>query len=43
MKEIAEIMHLEESTVAFHRNNIRVKLGIKNKKIGLQAYLSSLS
>lgn len=41
-KEIAEIMYLEESTIAFHRNNIRAKLGVKNKKIGLRAYLSSL-
>ncbi|MBR9986953.1 MAG: PAS domain S-box protein [Desulfosarcina sp.] len=41
-KEIAEILHLAESTIAFHRNNIRAKLGVKNKKISLQAYLSSL-
>lgn len=41
-KKIAEIMNLAESTIDFHRNNIREKLGIKNKKIGLQTYLSSL-
>ncbi|MFZ1985650.1 MAG: LuxR C-terminal-related transcriptional regulator, partial [Desulfatitalea sp.] len=41
-KEIAEIMHLAESTIDFHRNNIRAKLGVKNKRIGLRTYLSSL-
>jgi PAS domain S-box-containing protein len=41
-KQIAETMNLAESTVDFHRNNIRAKLGVKNKKIGLQTYLSSL-
>jgi PAS domain S-box-containing protein len=41
-KEIADIMHLAESTIAFHRNNIRAKLGVKNKKISLRTYLSSL-
>jgi PAS domain S-box-containing protein len=41
-KEIAEIMNLAESTIDFHRNNIREKLGVKNKKIGLKTYLSSL-
>ncbi len=41
-KEIAETMHLAESTIDFHRNNIRAKLGVKNKRIGLRTYLSSL-
>ena len=41
-KEIAEIMNLATSTIDFHRNNIRKKLGIKNKKINLSTYLSSL-
>lgn len=41
-REIAEIMHLAPSTIDFHRNNIRAKLGVKNKKIGLRTYLSSL-
>jgi PAS domain S-box-containing protein len=41
-KEIAEIMNLAESTIDFHRNNIREKLGIKNKKISLKTYLISL-
>jgi PAS domain S-box-containing protein len=42
-KEIAAIMNLAESTIDFHRNNIREKLGVKNKKIGLKTYLSSLA
>jgi DNA-binding CsgD family transcriptional regulator len=41
-KDIAEIMNLAESTIDFHRNNIREKLGVKNKKISLKTYLSSL-
>jgi len=41
-KGIAEIMNLAESTIDFHRNNIREKLGVKNKKISLKTYLSSL-
>jgi len=41
-KEIAEIMHLAESTIDFHRDNIRQKLGIKNKKINLKTYLGTL-
>jgi PAS domain S-box-containing protein len=41
-KEIAEVMNLAEGTIDFHRNNIREKFGIKNKKISLKTYLSSL-
>jgi DNA-binding NarL/FixJ family response regulator len=41
-KEIAETMHLAESTVDYHRNNIRKKLGISGKKINLRTYLDSL-
>jgi DNA-binding CsgD family transcriptional regulator/PAS domain-containing protein len=41
-KEIATIMNLAQSTIDFHRNNIRAKLGIKNKKIGLRTFLTSL-
>jgi PAS domain S-box-containing protein len=41
-KDIAEIMNLAESTIDFHRNNIRKKLGVKNKKISLKVYLCSL-
>jgi len=42
-KEIAKTMNLATSTIDFHRNNIRKKLGIKNKKINLTSYLTSLS
>ena len=42
-KEIAEIMNLATSTIDFHRNNIRKKIGIHNKKINLKTYLSSYS
>ncbi|MEX1325753.1 MAG: LuxR C-terminal-related transcriptional regulator [Desulfobacterales bacterium] len=42
-KEIAETMNLATSTIDFHRNNIRKKIGIKNKNINLATYLSSLS
>jgi PAS domain S-box-containing protein len=40
-KEIADIMNLATSTITFHRNNIRKKFGIKNKKTSLRNYLSS--
>jgi len=40
--EITEIINCSESTVSFHRNNIRNKLGIKNKKVNLQVYLKTL-
>jgi PAS domain S-box-containing protein len=41
-KQIAQTMNLAESTIDFHRNNIRAKLGVKHRRIGLRAYLSSL-
>ncbi len=41
-KEIAETMNLATSTIDFHRNNIRKKIGINNKQINLSTYLSSL-
>jgi len=42
-KQIADTMNLATSTIDFHRNNIRKKMGIKNKRINLSTYLSSLS
>ena len=38
-KEIAEFMNLATSTIDTHRNKIRKKLGIKNKKINLRTYI----
>ena len=42
-KGIAETMNLASSTIDFHRNNIRKKIGINNKQINLSTYLASLS
>ncbi|MDQ5984423.1 MAG: hypothetical protein CSYNP_00118 [Syntrophus sp. SKADARSKE-3] len=42
-KEIAEMMTISEATVSLHRDHIRKKLGINNKKINLISYLDSLS
>ncbi len=42
-KEIAEILHVSESTVHFHRKNLRNKFGLKNKITNLRSYLMSLS
>jgi DNA-binding NarL/FixJ family response regulator len=41
-KEIADELDLSPGTIDYHRNNIREKLGIKNKKIGLYTYLRTL-
>jgi DNA-binding CsgD family transcriptional regulator/predicted transcriptional regulator len=41
-KEIGELFHCTPSTIAFHRNNIRKKLRLKNKKANLKSYLISL-
>ncbi len=41
-KEIAQMMALSPSSIQWHRKNIRTKLGLRNKKINLTTYLSSL-
>lgn len=42
MKEIAEIQNVSVRTIAFHRENIRKKLGLRNKKKNLRSHLLSL-
>lgn len=42
-KEIAQLLNSSTATIDFHRNNIRSKLGLKDKNTNLMAYLISLS
>jgi PAS domain S-box-containing protein len=41
-KEIGELLNSSSRTISFHRDNIRKKLGLKNKKTNLKSYLLSL-
>jgi DNA-binding CsgD family transcriptional regulator len=42
-KEIADILNVSETTVHFHRKNLRTKFGLKNRKANLRSHLMSLS
>ena len=42
VKEIANILSTSGSTINSHRQHIRNKLGLKDKKVNLRAYLQSL-
>ena len=41
-KEIGELFNSSPRSITFHRENIRKKLGLKNKKANLKSYLLSL-
>ena len=42
-KEIAQVLHISEATVNFHRKNLRVKFGLTNRRVNLRSYLLSMS
>lgn len=42
-KEIAEILNVAETTIHFHRKNLRKKFNIKDKATNLRTYLLSMS
>jgi len=42
-KEIAEVLHISEATVNFHRKNLRIKFGLQNRRANLRSYLLSMS
>ena len=41
-RKIAELMETSTRTIDFHRDNIRKKLGLQDKKVRLQSYLLSI-
>jgi len=42
-KEIAELLNTSPGTIDFHRNNIRTKLNLKNRRANLKSYLLTLA
>jgi len=42
-KEIADVLNVSETTVNFHRKNLRVKFGLTNKQTNLRSYLMSIA
>jgi|GEM_PF-2643532 PAS domain S-box-containing protein len=42
-RDIAKLMNVCEGAIELHRNRLRKKLGLTNRKINLRTYLSSLS
>ncbi len=42
-KEIADIMSVCQGAISLHRDHIRKKMGLNNKKINLNTYLSTLT
>jgi DNA-binding CsgD family transcriptional regulator len=42
-KEIADVLNVSETTIHFHRKNLRNKFGLKKKSTNLRSYLLSMS
>jgi DNA-binding NarL/FixJ family response regulator len=42
-KAIADVLNISPGSVSFHRNSIRRKLGLVDKKVNLKSFLNSLS
>ena len=42
-KEIADVLNVSETTVNFHRKNLRAKFGLRHKQTNLRSYLISIS
>jgi len=38
----ADVLNVSETTVNFHRKNLRVKFGLTNKRTNLRSYLMSI-